>query len=605
MALVLLLALIPLCLGTVLILLYTRPQAFPTTKYIHPIPPPAPPIPRQKPHHKNNHPVQHEAGHGSFEKVAISSEHPTCSRAGLRMIDKGGNAVDAAIAVLLCVGVVNNFSSGIGGGGFMLIQKTESEKKERDEAVVVDFRETAPRAATEDMFVGREGDASEGGKSVAIPGELRGMEMAKKKFPSPLAWSELFGPAIELAEGGFPVTKRLHYLTKKGARVINRHETIRKLYMDSHGFPLPIGTIIKRENLARTLRIIAEKGADAFYEGEIAEDTVKMIKDNRGILDMDDLKDYKALLREPVRSTYREFEVTTAGPPASGAVVAYILNILETFTNLKSPFDGNNLHRIVEAGKFGFAGRMSLGDPKYVNVRERLQWMLEKETAQRKASNITDHAHPVEYYLESPEGEAAKGHGTTQVSIIDQREGGLSVSATSTVNQAFGSMLMSALTGILLNDHMDDFSTPNATNHFGLPPTPPNLIAPGKRPLSSAAPVILSSSNKVFLVTGAAGGSKIITSTVRSVLDVVDFALTPEASVNQPRMHHQLLPNALVMEEGNDARIVEEMRRRGHAVRLMDPGRFYAAVSMVQRRRDDGWLYAAADPRKGGDVAGL
>lgn len=588
-ALVCLLASIPLCLGTILLVIHVRRPSFSLKDANTDLPPPG----------------DNTKGHGVYDQVAISSEHPKCSQAGLRMIDLGGNAVDAAIAVLLCVGVVNNFSSGIGGGGFMLIKDlnhtntTENDSKNEQE-LVIDFRETAPMASTPDMFAGRPHDSTEGGKSVAVPGELRGMELARLKFPSPLPWRELFQPAIELAENGFPVTKRLNYLTNKYQDVINRHETMKRLYMDELGMPLPVGHVIKRANLARTLRIIGEKGADAFYTGEIAEDTIAMIRDNGGIMTLDDIRNYKAKERKPVKSSYRGFEVTTVGPPASGSVVSYILNICERF-DLKSALNSLDLHRIIEAGKYGFAARMTLGDPDFVQVEDRVKWMLEKATAERK--NITENAQPVSHYLEGVE-EEIKGHGTTQVSIIDLK-GGLAVSVTSTVNQAFGSMLMSDRTGILLNDHMDDFSSSRGKNHFGLPPTTNNRIQSGKRPLSSASPVILTTNEgKVFLVTGAAGGSKIITSTVRSIIDVVDFALTPDASVNQPRMHHQLLPNFLMMEDGNDARMIEEMGKRGHKVKVMDPGRFYAAVSMVQCRRDDGRLYAAADPRKGGDVSG-
>lgn len=224
-ALFILLALIPLCFGSLLVLLY---------------------IFNKNPKEKNNKPEREPQpgsdlkyngnGSGVFEKFAISSEHPECSKAGIKMMKLGGNAVDAAIAALLCIGVVNNFSSGIGGGGFMVVKKSKSKiNSTEDGGVVIDFRETAPVNATEDMFIGKPNDATEGGKSVAIPGELRGFELAKNRFPSKLSWKELFSPAIELAEHGFPVNRRLKYLVERYKDVINRHAPLKRLYMDERG----------------------------------------------------------------------------------------------------------------------------------------------------------------------------------------------------------------------------------------------------------------------------------------------------------------------------------------------------------------------------------
>ena len=593
-ALFILLALIPLCFGSILVLLYLFKKS-PKSKN------------NRDSADKGNDPRSdlkyNGSGSGVYEKFAISSEHPECSKAGLRMMKLGGNAVDAAIAALLCIGVVNNFSSGIGGGGFMLVKNAKSNNT-REDGVVIDFRETAPMNSTEEMFIGKPNDATEGGKSVAIPGELRGFELAKNRFPSPLSWKELFKPAIELAEHGFPVNRRLKYLAGRYKDVINRHAPLKKLYMDENGEPLPVGTIIKRQNLARTLKVISERGADAFYKGQIAHDTIKMIRENQGIMGMEDLAGYKSILRNPVKSNYKGFEITSPGPPSSGVIVSYILNILEGL-ELRNPYNSLYLHRVIEAGKFGFAARMKLGDPNYVEgMDDIVRKQLDPKKAEDSRRGINDdRTWKPEHYLDDYFDQLAD-RGTTQVSVLDLN--GLCVSVTSTVNQAFGSMLMSENTGILLNDHMDDFSTPNMPNAFGLPPSPFNFIRPGKRPMSSAAPIIISDklSGRVFMVTGAAGGSKIITATARSIIDLIDFGLSPEASVNQPRMHHQLIPDVLLAENGNDAKILKELRERGHIVRRMESGKFYAAVSMIQCRRSDGLLYAAADPRKGGDVSG-
>ena len=599
-ALFILLALIPLCFGSILVLLYIIKKN-PKSKNN-----------RESTENKENEPYPDSGlkyngvGSGVYEKFAISSEHPECSKAGLRMMKLGGNAVDAAIAALLCIGVVNNFSSGIGGGGFMLVKNANIKGNKTDEAgTVVDFRETAPMNSTEGMFIGKPNDATEGGKSVAVPGELRGFELAKNQYPSPLSWKELFKPAIELAEHGFPVNRRLKYLTARYKDVINRHEPLKKLYMDEKGEPLPVGTIIKRQNLARTLKIISEQGADAFYKGPIAQDTIKLIRENQGIMGLEDLAGYKPILRNPISSNYKGFEITSPGPPSSGIIVSYILNILEKL-ELRSPYKSLYLHRVIEAGKFGFAARMKLGDPNYVNgMDDIIRNLLDPKKAEDSRRGINDdRTWKPEHYLDDKYDKII-GHGTAQVSVVDLN--GLAVSVTSTVNQAFGSMLMSENTGILLNDHMDDFSTPNMPNSFGLPPSPHNFIHPGKRPMSSAAPIIISDklSGRVFMVTGAAGGSKIISATARSIVDLIDFGISPEASVNQPRMHHQLIPDILVAENGNDPKILKELRERGHVIRRMESGKFYAAVSMVQCRRSDGLLYAAADPRKGGDVSGF
>lgn len=320
---------------------------------------------------------------------------------------------------------------------------------------------------------------------------------------------------------------------------------------------------------------------------------------------MEDLAGYEAITRNPIKSAYRGFEITSPGPPSSGIIVAYILNILEGF-DLKSPYNSLYLHRIIEAGKYGFAARMKLGDPNYVKGMDKIvRELLDPKKAEMSRSGISDNrTWTPEHYLDDY-FDQLNDRGTTQVSVIDLD--GLAVSVTSTVNQAFGSMLMSENTGILLNDHMDDFSTPNMPNSFGLPPSPNNFIHPGKRPMSSAAPIIISdkATGRVFLVTGAVGGSKIISATTRSVVDLADFGVTPEASVNLPRLHHQGIPDVLNAENANDPKILRELRERGHVIRQMESGKFYAAVSMVQCRRSDGLLFAAADPRKGGDVMGF
>lgn len=566
---------------------------------------PKPQAPQSLPHYV--------AQRNYFDKAAVASEHPKCSELAVRIMRQGGSAVDAAITVLLCIGVINNFSSGIGGGGFMLVrQAADGSAGTSGGAELIDFRETAPRGAHRDMFNENPEQARTGtptclpllgGLAVAIPGEIAGMHLAHQRHGK-LPWRDLFEPVSALAKEGFPVTLQMHRMIQSNEAEIAQYEELADLYL-SDGRALPVGAILRRENLARTLETIGREGPDAFYRGRIAESMARTIKKYGGILDEEDMAAYKPVIRQVIRSTFDGLDVVTGGAPTGGPVLLQALNIIEGLTDLRHPFSPTDVHRLVESLKFAYAGRMQLGDPDYIDADEITRRLLDKHRAAVLRRRISiDTTHAPDYYAES--WHRIGKHGTTHVSIVD--ESGMAVAATSTVNLEFGSLVLDGETGVLLNSEMDDFSIPNHENAFKLPPSESNYIAPGKRPQSSCVPVIVEKAGRLHLVAGGTGGSRIISSLVQVLVGVLRFAETPIGAVALPRLHHQLIPNALLVEHQYDDEIAAELRKKQHVVLRLSSDAYLAAVQLVQvtskEEKDGPTLIAVADPRKGGAADG-
>ncbi|RKP06426.1 nucleophile aminohydrolase [Thamnocephalis sphaerospora] len=526
------------------------------------------------------------------QKGAVAAENPLCSQIGVDVLVDGGSAVDAAIASVLCIGTINSFSSGIGGGGFMLVRDTNGT------GLVIDFRETAPAAATHDMFVSRPGASRVGGLAVAVPGELRGLEAAHRRFGK-LSWKRLFEPSIRLNRYGFQITSLLADHLKKLEPVIMGVPGLREIFAP-RGQLLQQGETCYRTALANTLELVADKGASAFYTGQIAREIAQAVRARGGIMTTADLAAYRPNVYPPLVGSYRGKRVLTPNAPTSGPVFHEILNILEGYSLDSLPWDAQRQHWIVESFKHGFAARSELGDPAFVAVAEQVQRMMDKEAASALRRNISDgRTFDPMYY--NPQFANNEPHGTTHVIALDH--GGQAVSMMSTVNLYFGSQVVSASTGVILNNEMDDFSTPGTSNAFGLPASPNNFIAPGKRPLSSSVPVIVDVDGQFEFAAGASGGSRIITSVLQTLVNSLDYQLQLDLAVDAPRMHHQLSPNVLGLEATYNRTVAEQLASRGHVLAWSPREVSQSAVQAI-RRLPDGRIHAVSDGRKHGRAAG-
>ncbi|KAF1805007.1 gamma-glutamyltransferase [Mucor lusitanicus] len=448
----------------------------------------------------NDNSISHKV---SGTQGAVAVENEQCSQVGLDVLKDGGTAVDSAIASALCIGVINSFAT----GGFMLIRDANGDYD------FVDFRETAPSASTQDMYAHNGTLSQVTGLAVSVPGEIRGFEAAHNKHGK-LPWSRLFRDSIDIARNGF-VANELMYKRLKSSQdwMLNSAEWV-EVFAPNGTIAQP-GDIIKRPTLATTLETIANQGADAFYSGFIAESIVNTTVSHGGIITLEDLKNYKALSRPVVSTTYHNHRIFTTSAPTSGPVLLNVLNLIEPYNFAK---DGGrttlNMHRLVEAFKFGYAARTEMGDPAFTDIEERMEELISKEWADLVRMNITDHeTHGPEYY--EPRFEGNEPHGTMHLSVVDKDNG--AVALTSTVNLLFGSRIMDPATGIILNDQQDDFSSAGISNAFGFSPSAANFVAPGKRPLSSVTDTIIETKDgQLKMVVGASGGSEIITATLNT-----------------------------------------------------------------------------------------
>lgn len=521
----------------------------------------------------------------------VAAEHELAARAGVEMFERGGNAVDAAVAAAFATGVVNPSSCGIGGGGFALIHDGRSHEDH-----LVDFRETAPARARPEMFV-REGKVDpvlslRGGLAIAVPGEVRGLARVLRDFGT-LPLATVLGPAIRYAEEGFPVGRHLADELSANAQEIRRRPALAAVYLRPDGSPYAEGERLVEKDLAATLRAIAGGGPSAFYEGTIGERIAAAVAAEGGIVDGADLRSYREKLRRPLVTRYRDLTVVGAPPSAGGAVVLEILNVLDGYDLRAEGARGAfGLHRVAQAEAAAFRDRARYyGDPDFVDVP--VGRLLSKAYAEEIRRGIAD-------------SDPSTGHeavfqergGTAHTSTLDAH--GTAVALTSTINTAFGSLVLVPGTGIILNNEMDDFSaSPGVPNVYGLVGTSANAVQAGKRPLSSMSPTIVLRDGAPLLAIGGSGGPRIISATIQTLVNVVDFGMDLQSAVAAPRIHDQAIPPRLFVEPTLDARIVAGLRKLGHdLVEARDLG----AVGAVQATPHG--LVGAADPRKGGAAAG-
>ena len=535
-----------------------------------------------------------DAATATARRGMVASEHEIASRAGAEMLEAGGNAVDAAVATAFATGVVNPTSSGIGGGGFLIL----SDAGDGGRLHVLDFRETAPAAAHRDLFV-RSGEVDpqlslRGGLAVGVPGEVAGLAAAIGRFGT-LPLARALAPAIRAAEQGFPVGRHLAEMIARHAAEIAARPELRKVFLRPDGKPWNAGERIRRPDLAATLRRIAADGPAAFYEGELAGRIAAAVRTAGGILTREDLAAYRIREREPVTARYRGHTIAAVPPPSSGGgVILEILNVLSGFDPSARPRrDVRNLHRLAEASKLAFADRARFyGDPGFVEVP--LARLLSAEHATKLRNRIL----PDRAIAPGPGEPLAADHGTSHLSVVDAA--GNAVALTTTVNTAFGSMVVPPGTGILLNNQMDDFSAaPGEPNVYGLVGTEANSVRAGKRPLSSMSPTLVLRGSAPVLSVGASGGPFIISATLQTILNVLDHGMTLDAAVAEPRIHHQWLPNLLLFEPALDATVRNGLRSLGHELREVTT---IASVQAVQVTPDG--IVGVADDRKGGFPVG-
>jgi len=474
----------------------------------------------------------------------VVSAQRLASESGVAILQQGGNAIDAAVATGYALAVVHPCCGNIGGGGFMVAHLADG----RD--IFLNFRETAPAAASRDMYLDAHGEAIphaslDGWRAVAVPGTVLGLDTALTEYGT-LPRATVMAPAIRLARDGFVLTRGdADILAHDTARL--RHEpNVAAIFLHPDGSPLQPGDRLAQPALARTLEAIAQHGADAFYHGAIPQAVAASAQAGGGLITAADFAAYRVTQSAPLSCGYRGYTFLSAPPPSSGGTtLCELLHILEPYDLHALGFHAAaSVHLMVEAMRHAYLDRNTwLGDPDFVT--NPLEWLLSPQHAAAIRAQIADHATPSATLAPgTPPHEKAE---TTHFSVIDQA--GNAVSATFTINGGFGAGVIAGDTGFLLNDEMDDFTIkPGAANLFGLVQGEANAIAPGKRPLSSLAPTLVLRDGRVFLVLGSPGGPRIITITLESALNILDYGMAPQEAVDAPRLHHQWLPDTIFAE---------------------------------------------------------
>ncbi|MBV7314310.1 gamma-glutamyltransferase [Shewanella sp. NIFS-20-20] len=525
----------------------------------------------------------------------VASQEALATQIGVDILKQGGNAVDAAVATGFALAVTLPRAGNIGGGGFMLVYLADKQK-----TIAIDYREMAPAKAHKDLFIGDNGEVNkqwsrQHGLAVGVPGTVMGLLSALEKYGT-MTPKQVMAPAIALAQDGIEVTYDLAQSLSDLQPRLSRWPSTNAIFYQANGDAFAPGAILQQPELAHSLRLIANKGVAGFYQGETADNIVAAVTEAGGILTLEDMQSYQVVERDAVEGNYRGYRVISMPPPSSGGI--HIIQMLNTLEHFPLAELGHNsaasLHLFTETMKLAYADRSEyLGDPDFYPVPT--QALIAKPYAQRLANSIKDTARAsaeikpgAELQYESPQ--------TTHYSVVDQW--GNAVSNTYTLNFSYGSGLVAAGTGILLNNEMDDFSAKaGVPNGYGLIGGEANAVAPRKRPLSSMSPTIVLKDNQVYLVTGTPGGSRIISTTLQIITNVIDYQLNIAEATLAGRIHHQWLPDELRVERSINLDTLKLLEAKGHKVKVQN------AMGSTQSimRTLDGW-YGSSDPRRPGSL---
>ena len=534
----------------------------------------------------------------------VASQHELASKIGIGIIRKGGNAVDAAIAVGLALAVVYPEAGNIGGGGFMIVRRKDGK------TFAIDYREIAPLAATRDVFVDKDGNliSGEGSSTIGyrasgVPGTLAGFDLAFKKYGSgKISWKELVEPARRLALNGYVLTNRLANLLIGYKEHLAKYPDSNRIFLNN-GKYFQEGDIFKQPELAQTLARIEAQGAKEFYTGKTAQLIAADMKANNGLITLEDLKKYEAKERTPLRGTYRGFEILTMPPPSSGGIVMLqVLKMLEAYDVKAMGHNSAAKYQVlVEASRRAFADRAEfMADPDFANVP--VLSLLDKNYLEKRRATINPHKATSSNQIGHGEVSGAEGTETTHFTVVDNV--GNVVTNTYTINDLYGSRVTAKGTGVLLNDEMDDFAArPGKPNLFGLIQGERNAVQPRKRPLSSMSPtIILKKDGSVWFALGARGGPRIISAVMQSVINVIDHGMDIQAAIDAPRVHHQWFPDEINYEMyGMSPDTMAILSSYGHKF-AGRPGNIASATGIMID--DEGVRLGAIDSRSDGKAIG-
>src|SRR5450830_1703411 len=532
----------------------------------------------------------------------VVAQESRAARIGVEILDRGGNAVDAAVAVGFALAVTYPRAGNIGGGGFMVIHLAKNDRNLDNRDISIDYRETAPAAATENMFLDAKGEpdpakSRDSGLAIGVPGTVAGLALAQQKYGSgKLSLADLIAPAIDLARKGFPVEDDTADSLPNARERLVRWPSSARIFLKDGGQPLQERDRLIQFDLADTLQAIAKEGPRAFYQGRTATQIAAAVLKAGGIMTKDDLAAYRAVERAVVRGSYRGYNIVSMPPPSSGGVhLIEMLNILEGYDLAKLGRGEKSLHLLIETMKRAYADRaVFMGDPDAIKMP--IAGLISKQYAAGLRASIGERATSA---ADIRAGKPAdfEGRNTTHFSVIDRD--GNAVSNTYTLNFSYGLGLVADGTGVLLNNELDDFTAkPGAANAYGLVGFTANLPGPGKRPLSSMAPTIVLKDGKPYLITGSPGGSRIISAVLQVITNVIDFHMPIDKAVTAPRLHHQWQPDEVYAEPGFAPDVLDALEARGHTIVATEPHTSANSIGVTR----NGYV-GAADTRTHGALA--
>lgn len=537
----------------------------------------------------------------------VASQHELASKIGADVMKRGGNAIDAAVAVALALAVVYPEAGNLGGGGFMLIRFKDGR------TTAIDYREMAPLAANRNIFVGKdgklisgEGSSTLGYRAAGVPGTPAGLDLAFKKYGSKkLSWAQLVEPARKLAQDGYILSYRLANLFKDYADNLETYEESKRIFLNNGKF-YEEGDVFRQPDLAQTLARMQRFGANEFYTGKTAQLIAADMKANNGLMTLEDLKNYQAKERVPLRGSYRGYEVISMSPPSSGGIVLLeSLNMLEKYDLRKMNWaSSEKYHVIAEVLRRAFADRFEfMGDPDFVKVP--VASLIDKNFAAKRAESISLKKASKSSDVKPGIISGKESMDTTHFTIVDTE--GTVVSNTYTINDLYGSKVTAKGTGVLLNDEMDDFAArPGTANLYGLIQGENNSVQPKKRPLSSMTPtIVLRKDGSVWFALGARGGPRIITSVLQAVVNVIDYDMNIKQAIDAPRIHHQWFPDEIVYElYGMSSDTLKAMEEYGHTIKQAEKPPYIASMTAIMID-EEGTRLGAIDSRSDGAAIGF